>query len=152
VRSAIAEWRARVDGDTSLDTQVRHGCLVVDALLAQGICRTPLATLAAWDARQWGRQALLPWVATLTRRPAAFTTRARRVWPRLLLAASVLRRKDGGAGPTALDGQAIGDDLLAWLPPARESGARPAHPDHTAAVSSQAAMLARDLMAAEPLP
>lgn len=147
-----AVWQARVDGDPALGAQLRDGCRVVDALLAHRIGGTTVTRLAAWDPAQWGRHALLPWTATLASRPATFTARGRRVWPRLLLAASVLRRKEGEATAARFDGTAIGDDLLTWLPAAREPGARPSHPDLTATMCTQAAALARDLMAAEPLP
>ncbi len=148
----IAAWQARVDADPVLAGQWRDGCRVVDALRAHRYGQTPLASLGAWDPAQWRRQALLPWAATLATRPATFMAKARRVWPRLLLAASVLRRKEGEASPAGFDGVAIGEDLLAWLPPAREPGARPSHGDYTATARTQAAALARDLMAAEPLP
>lgn len=147
----IATWRALAEGDPLLAAQVLAGQRVVDAMLGHEVRRNRWTTLAAWDASQWGRQALATWAGTLRKRPAAPTARPRRSWTRALVAASVMRRKDGEEAATAFDGEAIADDLLTWLPAVREPGSRAAATDVTAIASAQAVLLARDLMAAEPL-
>jgi len=146
----IATWRVLAEGDPALAAHVRAGQQVVEAMLAREVRRNTWSTLAAWDASQWGRHALGTWTAMLRKRPAAPAARPRRFWARALVAASVLRRKDGEDG-AAFDGESIAVDLLTWLPAVREPGSRAAVTDVTTIAGAQALLLARDLMAAEPL-
>ena len=120
-------------------------------MLGHEVQRTRWSTLTAWQSSQWNRQALGTWTATLRKRPATLGARPRRFWARALVAASVVRRKDGEDLPGNFDGESIGDDLLAWLPAVREPGSRAAAVDVSRMADAQAVLLARDLMAMEPL-
>lgn len=151
VQAEIAVWQALVARDPALVAMVESGDRVVRALIGQDVRRAPWTTLAAWEPSQWDRPALGPWTKALARRPAAAPARTRRASARALVAASVLRRKDGDIAP-GFDGGAVGDDLLAWLPALREPGSRATHDGVAANVAAQGLALARDLMDAEPLP
>jgi hypothetical protein len=151
VQPEIAGWQALVARDPALVAMVESGDRVVRALIGQDVRRAPWATLAAWEPSQWDRPALGRWARTLASRPAAAPARTRRASARALVAASVLRRKDGESAP-GFDGGAVGDDLLAWLPAMREPGSRATHDSATANVAAHGLALARDLMDAEPLP
>jgi hypothetical protein len=148
----ISAWRARVEGDADLAAQVRAGRRVVEALANHDRPSMRWSALTAWDAPQWGRQALGTWTATLRKRPPGLTAKPRRVWARALVAASVMRRKDAEDAADAFDGESIAEDLLTWLPAVREPGSRAVDVDVTAIARTQAVRLARDLIAAEPLP
>ena len=152
VAADVARWQAVVDGDPRLAAMTADGRRVVEALLQVTVRRLSLPALAAWDPASWDRAALRPWVSTLPRRPATPSARPRRAWARSLVAASVLRRKDGQTAPTGLQGEAIADDLLTWLPAVREPGSRASRDDVAGRVAAQGVTLARDLMDAEPLP
>ncbi len=151
VQAEIAAWQALVARDPALVAMVESGDRVVRALIGQDVRRAPWTTLAAWEPSQWDRTALGAWTRTLARRPAAAPARTRRASARALVAASLLRRKDGEIA-SGFDGGAVGDDLLAWLPAMREPGSRATHDGVTANVAAQGLALARDLMDAEPLP
>lgn len=148
----IAAWHACVDRDPVLTAMTAAGRRVVESLLQADVRRMAWTTLASWDPAAWDRKALGAWTATLPKRPAVVTTRPRRAWARTLMAASVLRRKDGESGRSELDGESLADDLLTWLPAVREPGSRASHDGVAALAAAQAATLARDLMDAEPLP
>ena len=151
VHADIAAWRVMTEADPLLSAQVRDGQRVVETLLGHQVQRTAWSTLTAWQSSQWDRQALGAWTATLRKRPATLNARPRRFWARALVAASVIRRKDGEHAPGGLDGESIGDDLLTWLPAIREPGSRASAVDVTRIADAQAVLLARDLMALEPL-
>jgi hypothetical protein len=147
----ITAWRVLAEGDPALAANVRAGQRVVEAMLGHEVRRTRWPTLAAWDASQWGRQALGAWTETLRKRPTTLTARPRRSWARALVAASGVRRKDGEAAAAAFDGESMAEDLLAWLPAVREPGSRAGAADVITIAGAQAVLLARDLMDAEPL-
>ena len=151
VESDLAGWRVIADGDPALSTQVHDGERVVEAMLSHEVRRTQWATLTGWESSQWCRQALGTWSATLRKRPTTLTAKPRRSWARALVAASVVRRKDGEGSPAGFDGESIGDDLLTWLPAVREPGSRAAAVDVTRIADAQAVLLARELMAMEPV-
>lgn len=146
----ITAWRVLAEADPSLSAHVRCGEAVVDAMLSHEVRRSRWSALTAWDASQWGRQSLGTWTATLGKRPPTLTARPRRSWVRALVAASVVRRKDAEAA-AVFDGESMADDLLTWLPAVREPGSRAGAADVTTIAGAQALLLARDLMAAEPL-
>jgi hypothetical protein len=150
VDADVAAWRARAEADPALTTLCRDGQRVVEALLTHDVRRSRWPALTAWDSSQWGRPTLGAWMATLPTRPPVLTARPRRSWARALVAASIIRRKDGD-NAAAFDGESIAEDLLTWLPAVREPGSRAADVDVTSIASAQAVRLARDLMDAEPL-
>jgi hypothetical protein len=150
VASAIDSWRLIVGADPALAALVLGGQRVVEAMLSHHVQRTPWSTLTEWQSSQWDRQALGMWTATLRKRPVTLAARPRRSWPRFLVAASVARRKDG-EDLRAFDGESVGEDLLTWLPAVREAGSRATGADVTKVADAQAVLLARELMAVEPL-
>lgn len=147
----VARWQLLASRDPAIAAMAEDGCRVVEALIAQDVRRSRWASLTAWDPAQWDRKGLGSWTTTMARRPAVAPARTRRVWARSLVAASVLRRKDGES-LDHFDGQAVGEDLLAWLPAVREPGARATHDAVSGRVAAQGVALARALMEAEPLP
>jgi hypothetical protein len=152
VQSQITTWQEIVDRHPELAAALEGGRRVVDALLTHDVQRIGWPVLAAWDAPRWARQALGAWTARLVKRPEALAARPRREWPREIVAASVLRRKDAERTPAGLEETSIGHDLLGWLPVVREGGSRSGRDDVKPRVAAQAVALARDLMDAEPLP
>lgn len=144
-------WERLVSADSTMASMVADGRRVVEAFLAHEVCRMSWLTLADWDASQWQRSSLRTWLEQLPRRPAVAPPRPRRSWARMLVAASVLRRKDGEGQPV-LPGADIGEDLLTWLPVVREPGSRAAGDEVTSRVQAQGVALARELMAMEPMP
>ncbi|BCS35920.1 hypothetical protein TBR22_A51550 [Luteitalea sp. TBR-22] len=152
LQTELARWQAVVDADASLSASAQAGRHVVEALLTERVQRSSWRDLADWAPGDWRRKALLPWSQRLTSRPATPEPKPRRADIRAAVAATVMRRRDGDATPTAFDGDGIGADLLAWLPALRERGTRGAAGVPTAVLEAQCAALARDLMDAEPLP
>ena len=146
-----AAWRVVAESDPALASYVGDGQRVVEAMLTHDVRRSRWPTLTAWDSSQWGRQALGTWTSMLRKRPAVLTSKPRRSLARALVAASAIRRKDGESAAAAFDGESIAEDLLTWLPAVRESGSRAAGIDVTTIAGAQAVLLARELMAVEPL-
>ena len=151
LQADVARWQSLVARDCVLAAMVEDGRRLVQALVDLEVRRSTWATLAAWDPSQWDRKALGTWTTTLSTRPAVAPVKPRRAWARALVAASLVRRKDG-EGSDAFDGEAVGDDLLTWLPAVREPGSRATHDSVSGRVAAQGIALARDLMEAEPLP
>ena len=144
-------WQALVARDATLVSLVDDGRRVVKAMLDAGVRLMPWASLTAWEAPPWTRKALGTWVSTMSGRPKSEPARPRRAWARHLVAASVLRRKDGNARAD-FDGAAIAADLLAWLPLVREPGSRAMDGVSPDRVRAQGAALARRIMEVEALP
>lgn len=145
-----AHWQALVAREPSLAAMADDGRRVVQALIAHTVRRATWSMLTGWEPAQWQRQSLGTWVSSLAQ-PATAPVRTRRAWPRALVAASVLVRKDGNRRAD-FDGAALARSLLAWLPVVRESGSRATQDGVADRIAAQGLSLARALMEAEPLP
>ena len=151
VRAEIETWEALAGADAATTARVADGRRVVDALLSAPVRRLAWSQLAAWEPAAWTRQGLLPWTTAMARRPAAAPGKPRRAWARALVAGAVQRRRAADRTADAFDGDALGDDLLTWLPAVREPGTRATATVASRVIAAQGDALARALMDAEPV-